>query len=143
MNVASGSGGWRGPAVARVILWIVAIVTPLYWIVFFATGDLTPSPSDCGYRFELAFPAADLWMAAAAAIAAIGLARGRQWGRAMALVTAGAIIYLAGMDILFDLENRVYLLGRSQTVVEATINLACVAFGAYLLAVMLPQPRTP
>ncbi|MGO9603719.1 MAG: hypothetical protein ACLQAT_10045 [Candidatus Binataceae bacterium] len=131
--------GWRGPMAARVILWIIAIVTPLYWIIFFATGNLTPSPSDFGYRFEIAFPAADLLMAAAAAIAAIGLARGARWGRAMALVTAGAALYLAGMDILFDLENGVYLLGRSQTAVEATINVSCVAFGIYLLAVMVPD----
>jgi len=48
-----------------VMLRMVAIVTPLYWIVFFATESLTPSPSDCGYRFELAFPGADLWMTAA------------------------------------------------------------------------------
>lgn len=139
MNVASRRGGWRGPVAARVILWIIAVVTPIYWIVFFATGNLTPSPSDCGYRFELAFPVADLWMAAAAAIAAVGLARAAHWGRAMALVTAGAVLYLAGMDILFDLENGVYVLGRSQTIVEATINLCCVAFGVYLLATMVPQ----
>lgn len=44
---------------------------------------------------------------AAAAIAAIGLGRGARWGRGMALVTAGAVLYLAGIDILFDLENGV------------------------------------
>lgn len=131
--------GTRGPVAARMILWIVAVVTPLYWIVFFATGNVTPSPTDCGYKFELAFPAADLWMAGAAAIAAIGLGRGARWGRAMALVTAGAILYLAAMDTLFDLENGVYLIARSQTLVEASINVSCIAFGVYLLATMLPE----
>lgn len=134
------ANGNRGPAAARAVLWIVAAVTPLYWFGFFATGNMTPSPSDCGYKFELAFPAADLWMAASAALAAIGLGRGARWGRAMALVTAGSILYLAAMDILFDLENGVYLIARSQTVVEASINLSCLGFGVYLLAAMLPEP---
>ncbi len=129
----------RGTAAARVILWLVASVTPLYWIVFFATGNLTPSPADCGYKFELAFPAADLWMAVTAALGAIGLGRGANWGRTMALVTAGSILYLAAMDVLFDLENGVYLIARAQTVVEALINLSCLGFGIYLLIAMLPE----
>lgn len=131
----------QGKFGVRVILWIIALVTPIYWIIFFGAGNVTPSPSDCGYKFELAFPAADLWMAAAAALAAIGIGRGARWGRAMALVTAGAVLYLAAMDILFDIENGVYLIARAQTVVEALINVSCLGFGAYLLAAMLPEPQ--
>ncbi len=129
-----------GTAAARVMLRMVAIVTPLYWMVFFATGSLTPSPSDCRYRFEPAFPGADLWMAATAAVAAAGLARGRRWGRAAALLTAGSLIYLAAMDILFDLENGVYIALRPRTLAEVIVNLSCLGFGIYLTVTMLPEP---
>lgn len=140
MNPEShGISGGKKLKGTRAILWIIAAVTPLYWVVFFATGQLAPSPADCGYQFELAFPAADLLMAVAAAISGIGLARNARWGRAMALVTAGAILYLAAMDILFDLENGVYLIARLQTAVEILINVSCLGFGIYLLTVMLPE----
>src|SRR5208282_2679548 len=126
------TSGWRGPGLARVILWIVAIVTPLYWIIFFTTGNLTPSPSDFGYRFELAFPAADLWMAAAAVIAAIGLARGARWRRRWRWSRRARFSTWRALTF-FSIWKTECLLGRSQTVVEATINVSCVAFGIYLL----------
>lgn len=116
----------------RAILWMFAIVTPLYWIAFFATGSLVPSPSDCGLRFELAFPVADLYMAVAAASGAIGLARQRWWGPPMALSAASAILYLALMDTTFDLENGVYLMARAQVALAALINLVCFASAGYL-----------
>ncbi len=127
----------QSPVIAYLVLWMAAIVTPLYWVVFFATGNLTPAPTDLGLRFELAFPAADLWMACAAALGAVGLRRGWRIGYPMALAAAGALLYLALMDITFDLENGVYLLDRGQVSVEIAINVLCVSGAAVLFYVLL------
>jgi hypothetical protein len=135
--------GSRLPALVYAFLWLAAIVTPIYWVVYFATGNLTPSPTDVGQRFELAFPAADMWMAIAAALGAIGLQRGARWGRAMAIAAGSAMLYLALMDITFDLENGVYFLIRGQVIVEMIINATCVIGSLYLLYELIVRaPRT-
>ncbi|MFZ0887151.1 MAG: hypothetical protein WA005_01745 [Candidatus Binataceae bacterium] len=41
MNKGDVRGNGR---LVRAILWMFAIVTPLYWVAFFATGSLVPSP---------------------------------------------------------------------------------------------------
>jgi hypothetical protein len=127
------------PVFVIVVLWMAAIITPIYWIVFFASGSLTPAPTDVGLRFELAFPGADLWLALAAALGAIGLRRRWRIGYPMAIAAASAMLYLALMDITFDLENGVYLLERGQVAVEIAINVLCVAGAATLFAVLLPR----
>jgi len=131
------------PTIVYVILWMTAIVTPIYWIAFFATGNLTPSPTDVGLRFEMAFPAADMWMAIAAALGAIGLKRGWALGYPMAVAAASAMLYLALMDVAFDLENGVYMLGRGQVAIEIAINVFCIGAAAILLSVLLPRAPKP
>jgi hypothetical protein len=137
MSHSARSSAADVPTIAYVVLWMTVIVTPLYWIIFFATMNLTPAPTDVGLRFELAFPAADMWMALAAALGAIGLRRGWRLGYPMAAATAGALLYLALMDITFDLENGVYLLQRGQVVVEVVINVLCVSGAALLFYALL------
>ena len=131
------------PTIVYVILWMTAIVTPIYWIAFFATGNLTPSPTDVGLRFEMAFPAADMWMAIAAALGAISLKRGWALGYPMAVAAASAMLYLALMDVAFDLENGVYMLGRGQVAIEIAINVFCIGAAAILLSVLLPRAPKP
>jgi hypothetical protein len=124
-----------------VLLWIAALVTPLYWIVFFAGGHLAPSANDVGMHYEIAFPAADIWMAIAAGIGAIALRRRSLLGYPMAFAAAGSMLYLALLDITFDLENGVYLLGTSQVLVEAVINFMCVFGSLYLFYDLLRSYR--
>jgi len=131
------------PAIVYVILWMTAVVTPLYWIAFFATGNLTPSPTDIGLRFEMAFPAADMWMAVAAALGAIGLKRGWALGYPMAIAAAGSMLYLALMDVTFDLENGVYMLERGQVAIEIAINVFCLGAAAVLFGVLLARAPKP
>jgi hypothetical protein len=119
------------------LLWFGSIATVAYWVVWFginrswlATVD-TPSY----YAFENAFPASDAWMAATAALGAIALQRRRASALLWMLLAGSASVYLAGMDVLFDLENGIYRQGDAGGVaVEVFINVGCLAGGIAIIA---------
>jgi hypothetical protein len=119
------------------LLWFGSIATVAYWVVWFginrswlATVD-TPSY----YAFENAFPASDAWMAATAALGAIALQRRRASALLWMLLAGSASVYLAGMDVLFDLENGIYRQGDAGGVaVEVFINVGCLAGGIAVIA---------
>jgi hypothetical protein len=63
-------------------------------------------------------------MAATAALGAVAL-----------LLAGSASVYLAGMDVLFDLENGIYRQGDAGGVaVEVFINVGCFAGGIAIIA---------
>jgi hypothetical protein len=119
------------------LLWFGSVATVAYWVVWFginrswlATVD-TPSY----YAFENAFPGSDAWMAVTAALGAIALQRRRASALLWMLLAGSASVYLAGMDILFDLENGIYRQGDAGGVaVEAFINVGCLAGGIAIIA---------
>jgi hypothetical protein len=129
------------PRGAGAVFWILLFgfaATAAYWIVwFFVDRELLASAHTASYyAFENAFPAADAWMALCALLGAISLKRRRASALLFCLAAGSASLYLAGMDILFDLENGIY---RAPTgdwggvVVEMVINLATLFIGAVVL----------
>jgi hypothetical protein len=52
------------------------------------------------------------------------------------LLAGSASVYLAGMDILFDLENGIYRAstGAANLAVELFINIGCLTGGAAIIA---------
>ena len=95
------------------MMLLVTLVTAAYWIVWYLVpggqGLLATLPGDPGYiRFENAFLVADAWMALASLLAAIALLRGRPAAVPWLWMAGSAGLYLAGMDILFDVQNGVY-----------------------------------
>jgi hypothetical protein len=120
-----------------VALWIGVVAIIAYWTIWFA-GDrswLASLHTPAYYAFENAFPLADAWLALAAAAAAITL-RANRPSAAFWLIAAGsAALYLAGMDILFDLENGVYTApDRAAVATEIAINLYSLGLGGWALA---------
>jgi len=115
------------------VLWLACAITVAYWVIWFA-GDrdwLASEHSPAYYAFENAFPASDAWLALGFGAAALTLDRpsGTFW-----LIAAGsASLYLAGMDITFDLQNDVYATGGGAVVAEIAINVASLALGIWLL----------
>src|SRR5581483_1980997 len=129
------SAGDRALAIA---LFIVAAITAAYWILWYLVpaGEamLSVLPGDAAHkRFEDAFLAADTWMAIAAVIAALRLLSGSPGASAWLYMAGSAAIYLAGMDILYDVQNGIYALAampehRDAVVTEAVINLGTLVF---------------
>jgi hypothetical protein len=113
-----------------------ALMIALYWVLFFSSP---PALSDvpCYVTFEQAFPAADAWLAFAALVAAVGLAKRRPWGVLFTFLAGSASIFLGLMDVLYDLENGIYLkLNTSaggEVAVEIAINVLTLTLGPAII----------
>jgi hypothetical protein len=104
----------------------VALLTVSYWVIWYAGGrDLLASAHTPEYfAFENAFPAADGWLALCALISGIQLLRGRSSAIFWLFLTAGCGLYLGLMDVLFDVENGIYLVPKGGDPVAVGIEIA-------------------
>jgi hypothetical protein len=120
------------------LLWFAAAATLAYWVVWFGVDRswLATAGTPTYYAFENAFPLADGWMAVTAALGAIALTRRRPSALLWMLCAGSASLYLAGMDILFDLENGIYRVhgNAGDVAVELFINVGCLIGGAAVVA---------
>ena len=123
----------RGRRLVIGLLWLSAIVTVLYWVTFFTSGDVQSSEAECYLVFERAFPAADLWLAAACVAAAEGRRRRRDWAVLVGVAAGSAAVYLGCMDALYNLENGMYAVRSAPMAGEIVINLFCLTTGPFLL----------
>ena len=126
----------RPPAAGAVtgLLVVTALGTAAFWIGFFAAGEtLHSSDSDVYLAFEHAFPAADAWMAACAAAAALGLARRRPWAVPAGVAAGSALVFLGLLDVLFDVERGLYGVRSGAMAAEVVINIFCLVTGPFLL----------
>ncbi len=124
--------------VLAALLVVAALVTGYYWWSYFVGGgDVMVTNARWYTAFESAFPIADGWMAICAALAGIGLWLGRPSGPRFGLMAASAILYLAAMDITFDIENGMYALtsGNDAMKFEVFINITCLILGVWTLIV--------
>lgn len=109
-----------------------------YWIIWFFVNRawLASLDTPSYYVFENAFPAADGWLAATCGLGAWALWKRK--GSALFWLVAGgsASVYLGLMDVLFDLENRVYLAPGGDigaVVTEVAINVYSLGVGVWAL----------
>jgi hypothetical protein len=118
-----------------VLLIIGAAVTAYYWYSYFTGGDVMVSHERWYTAFESSFPIADGWMALCMAAAGVGLWRGDAWGARAGLLAGSALIYLAAMDITFDVENHMYALAAVNDAMkfEIFINVTTLALGAWTI----------
>ncbi len=100
----------KQPRPLPALLILTALVTVAYWVSYFTGGDVRVVDARWYTAFESSFPVADAWLAVTAFIAGIGLWRGRAWGARAGLLAGSALLYLAAMDITFDVENGLYQL---------------------------------
>lgn len=117
------------------LLILGAAVTAFYWWSYFIGGDVMVSHERWYTAFESSFPVADGWMALCMAAAGIGLWSGKNWGARMGLLAGSALIYLAAMDITFDVENHMYALAATNDAMkfEAFINVTTLTLGAWTI----------
>jgi uncharacterized membrane protein (DUF2068 family) len=119
--------------------WIIALLcfafaaTLAYWIVFFTSGDVQVRKDAVYIAFEKSFLPADAWMALCALLGAIGLWRRRAWGFLFALLAASSAIFLGLMDVTFNLNEGIYAIGGSDTLIEIIINLLTLLLGPVVI----------
>jgi hypothetical protein len=129
-----------GTHAAAGYLAVVAALTALYWIDFFTSGGVHVRDDAVYLAFEKAFPLADAWMAACSLLGAIGLWRRRSWGLLFGLLAASAQVFLACMDVLFNLNEGNYAIASTAMAAEMLINVGLL-IGAPLLIAFLWRQR--
>src|ERR1700761_7802394 len=109
-----------------------------YWYRHFMGGsDAIATDARWYATFEAAFPVADTWLSLCAILASIGFWLGRSWAGKFGLLAASAFLYLAAMDITFNIENGMYALFASNEAMkyEVLIKPVCVILGVWTLIV--------
>lgn len=119
------------------LLVLAAAVTAFYWWSYFAGGDVMVVHDRWYTAFESSFPVADGWMALCCALAGVGFFFGSRIAPLFGLMAASAILYLAAMDITFDIENHMYAMAATNDAMkfEVFINVTCLILGLWTLAV--------
>ncbi len=115
-----------------------------YWAYFFIVGaprSICGQLGDGYLMYERAFPAADGLLCLALINSAVGLLRKRAYGPILSIAAGGALVFLGVLDATFNLTNGIFSLGICEGVVNALMNLACVACGSAMLH--LPIPKRP
>jgi hypothetical protein len=130
-----------GVSMTAALLLLTAAGTLVFWGTFFADleaqreGELA-ARSDAWYAWELSFPAADGWLALTAILGAVGLWRMQSSGPFFGLVSAGAMVFLGLMDILFFVENDLYLPLTGETAIELFIHVWLLALGLWTMGLL-------
>ncbi len=136
---------WRQELIRRralgATLIVGAIVTALYWWIYFTGGDVMVAHERWYTAFESSFPVADGWMAFCMAAAGAGFVANRTWASPFGLMAGSALIYLAAMDITFNVENGMYALGGDAMKFEMFINVTSAILGIWTLIVAWPRAR--
>jgi len=122
------------------ILIVVGVV--LFWATWFLAPESIQarSPDAPDYQiyvsFEQAFILADCWIVISLLIGIVGLWRMRDWGFLFALLAGGGGIFLALMDLLYDLQHGMFVPLTSEAATELIIvllTLSLTPLSIYLL----------
>lgn len=106
-----------------------------YWLCWFVFPEVvqarTPADPDFAIysAYELAFPLPDGVTALAALIGVIGLWQMKDWGMLFMLLTAGGTFFLGLEDLLFDLENKMFVPFNGAAWIELVIVLLIMSLG--------------
>ncbi len=120
-----------------VLLLLGAVFIVAYWLNYFFVGTVNVVPDYWYSAYQDSFPVADGWMALCMLLAGIGLWRGKWAGVLFGLMAGSALIFLATMDIAFNIEHGLYtLLSKSGAMVtEVWINASTLGFGIATLVI--------
>ena len=109
-------------------LWTLVVVMLAFWTAWFTHRSLVASSTSYYYvAFENAFPVADGLLTAAVVAGALALRRHHPTALLLLLLGSGAGIYLAGMDILFDVEHQIWWTKGAGGWIELAINIITVS----------------
>jgi hypothetical protein len=126
---------------SSVLLLLTAVGVIYYWADFYIRGGVHVVEEDWYIRFEKAFPPADIWMSVCAIIGAVGLLTHQSYSLLFALLSAASLIFLALMDITFNVQNNLYRLvaSSSEMKFELFLNIWTLGFGIALIACLWPK----
>ena len=126
-----------GPPGRRLVVGAMAlavVLTVAYWTLWFAARSTVASNArPAYYQFENAFPAADGWLVVCLIAAMVLLLRRSAAAPLWLAAAGGSAIYLFGMDVLYDIEQKIWWRSGAGGWIELVINVLTLALGVLLL----------
>ena len=119
-----------------VIELVLAVGIISFWIAFFSTDLVSikdPHLKEIYLAFESAFPIPDIYLAIVLIIGGIGLLKKMSYGFLFSLIGGASLIFLGLLDISFNSQHGIYLLGIGEAVMNIFINALCLGFGIFLI----------
>ena len=127
------------------ILSVLLIITGFgliyYWLDFYLRKGVQVIQENWYTKFQKACSVADMWIATCAILGAIGLLTKQSYGLFFAILAGSPLIFLAILDIAFNIQNKLYrLVGKSgEMASEVGINVCCLLFGLILIVCLGPR----
>jgi hypothetical protein len=113
---------------------LAVVITVAYWTLWYADrSSVASNHRPAYYEFENAFPLADGWLVLTLLVAIVALRRGSPAAPLVLAAAGGSAIYLCGMDVLYDIEQRVWWRSGAGGWIELAINVLTLALGVLLL----------
>jgi hypothetical protein len=114
----------------------IAVGIISFWIAFFS-ADLVniddPHLEEIYMAFESAFPVADISLSIVLIIGGIGLLKKMPFGVLFSLLGGASLIFLGLLDVSFNTQQGIYLLGIGEAILNISINLLCLGGGVFLI----------
>ncbi len=116
-----------------VLSLITAVGLLLFWIGFFTVGLAPENPPACYFAYEHSFPLPDTVLALVLLAGGILGLKGRPLGTTLLAAGGGALVFLGLLDFCFNYQNGMYSISTMDLILNAFINIWCVAFGGALV----------
>jgi len=107
-----------------------------FWIAFFSTDLVNiddPHLKEIYLAFESAFPVADIYLSILLIIGGIGLLKKMSFGFLFSLLGGASLVFLGLLDISFNTQHGIYLLGIGEAVLNIFINSLCLGGGFFII----------
>ncbi len=121
---------------ASIMELAIAVGIISFWIAFFS-ADLVniddPHLEEIYMAFESAFPVADISLSIVLIIGGIGLLKKMPFGFLFSLLGGASLIFLGLLDVSFNTQQGIYLLGIGEAILNISINLLCLGGGIFLI----------
>lgn len=122
--------------IIAVIELALAVGIISFWITFFSTDLVNisdPHLKEIYLAFERAFLIPDMYLSLILIMGGIGLLRKMSYGFLFSLLGGASLIFLALLDISFNVQHGIYLIGIGEAVLNVFINLLCLGAGIILI----------
>ncbi len=121
---------------AAIIELAIAVGIISFWIAFFS-ADLVniddPHLEEIYMAFESAFLIADISLSIVLIIGGIGLLKKVPFGFLFSLLGGASLMFLGLLDVSFNTQHGIYLLGIGEAILNILINLLCFGGGIFLI----------
>lgn len=119
--------------ITYILQLLTAIGLMLFWTAFFVIGFVNPNYPAYYTKFEHSFPLPDSFLCIILLLAFFN--RTKDSWKNYTLIAGGAMIFLGLCDFSFNVMNGMYSVGLIDGIMNASINIWCVGFGAWQIYV--------